>query len=607
MKKFTLIALAAVLLTLGSAQAVLETIDGRDWEVILDGTGGSSYSVGADSLTLTGNWSLWDHAYTSISVDVGHIIEFDLEQTGDGVAWIDDAGWYMMDNMTNWNTAQRGIYTTNIDWYWNHSTNEWFEFSAGTGNIVHVLIEFPTATDYLLTMDNGEQTLVLDRPIGGGLAPSGIGVFVMATWNTQQSTTVSDFYAGPSPYAWGPYPALGADGIDPDDDLAWNAPTAYTAQGYELYFRADDPNWIDQPRNIVNGASVATTETDPVTYALDTLDYGRTYYWRVDSIEPNDPAPIMHEGNVWSFTIIGAAPVIEIFDNGLTSLDLLDADLAAVVTDADNNMASVSWELLTGDYRYPAGAVASVTDTTSDLYAPTATFTTDTAGYYLVKLTATDGDAGTAEAIAEVRVLETACAAAQASGNWAGFDPFDSDIDCDIDMVDLAAFGAKWLSDIALAGQETWVGAVTSVPGYGIPNGGFELGTLDYWASAAWGAGTIIDAPADVYEGTYACALSGSDGVTMDALYVSEGSYSLTWWYKGDYNLLSVGFDGNMSTAAFVFTYPEDFDWTMSPGTVPDYTQFTLEFDVTSAGVIAPYVWGDTGSAFVDDFRLSKN
>lgn len=403
-------------------------------------------------------------------------------------------------------------------------------------------------------------------------------------------------------YATNVSPRNGATLVSVDADIEWGVPAGFTST---VVFGAD-PNVGDNPE-VVSADSV--TSHDP-----GTLDYSTTYYWRVTTHEPNDVGYIDRVGGVWAFTTEGAEPVIASFDNVLTSLDLLDADLAAVVSDADNNIASVSWEVLRDDIAYPAGAVAEVTpDEPVDLYAPTATFSTDTAGTYFVKVTATDADGAPANAIAEVRVLETACAAAQASGNWAGFDPLDSDTDCDIDMVDLAAFAAKWLSDIGLDGQEVWTGEVSYMPTpYGIPNGGFENGSLDGWKSETWASGEITDVPGDVQEGTYACGLlKSNDGVTTGVLDLPVGSHSITLWYKGDIPTFVCGFD-DATTATYNITSHvfDGVDYVLVTGAVPAYTQFTVEFDVTVAGTGHFYAWGNGeggGTGFVDDFRLNLN
>ena len=621
--------LVAVSLMAGSAMAGTVDVFGYSWE-----TTEATYELGLnpeilyvvnnpDSITVTDIWAGWASITTPLSIGAGDVMSYDRYLTNE---WRNRVGldWALSTWLEAYHSLPLDAAYANYDTWFEFADNnrETWAFTTATGWFELAASGSPTALastgiHYEISFDSASYSLTMTDIVTGAqiasataaLDPAAIGYWTFGLWNTEQDMTIENFviiYRR----ANRPTPANGATLVPTDQVLSWaapNEPNVVSVASYDVYL---DPNLADVT---AGDASIKTTEASASHTPAADLKFGTTYYWRVDSNVNYDfnpgGEPNMVAGGIWSFTVVGAAPLIESFDNVLTSLDLLDADLAAVVGDADFNMASVSWEVVTDDYRYPAGAVASVTDTTSDLYAPTATFTTDTVGTYIVKLTATDGDAGTAEAMAEVRVLETACDAAQASGNWAGFDPLDSDTDCDVDIVDFAALAAKWLSDIALDGLETWVGAVAYLPGYGIPNGGFELGTLGYWKSETWASGEITDVPADVQEGTYACALlKSNDGVTTGALDLPVGSHSVTLWYKGDIPVLVCGFD-NTTTAAYTITSPAD-GTTLVTGAVPDYTQFTVEFEVTVAGIGYFWAWGDgtgVGTGFVDDVRLNLN
>ena len=96
---------------------------------------------------------------------------------------------------------------------------------------------------------------------------------------------------------------------------------------------------------------------------------------------------------------------------------------------------------------------ASVTKTNDDLYAPTAELTADTAGTYQVQLTAIDSEGSEDSDIVSISVAEDACQAAQNAPDWVDFNYFDTDQDCDVDLVDFAAFAGQWLDDINLTAQ----------------------------------------------------------------------------------------------------------------------------------------------------------
>ena len=616
MKKFTLIWLCLFALMVSLAGADTVNINGRDWEAIPDGQGGTNYTVNSDGLMLTGSWARWIHAYTLVELEVGFIVEYDIELTKEGDPWVGDAGWYIMDNMTNWTMAQRGFWGNDVNWFADYQYGQWVEFAYGKDNVAHVRIEFTTATDYVMTITNTLQSHSFSNPIASGLTVDGIGVFSFYSWDTLQEITVSNFYAGPPQLSvWGTVPANGEDAASIESDLSWNAPVGFAPSHYEVYFRKGDPNFAGSD-NILDGDIIDGIETDPVTIAIDTLDYATTYYWRVDAFDPNDPNgtgegnPIRYEGSLLSFTAEGAAPVIDSMDNVRTAIGLPDAVVSAVVSDADKNLSSVTWQLLTDDPSNPVGN-ATLTDTTTDLYAPTASLSVDATGLYFVRLTVSDADGDVVRAICEVHVVATPCEGAQLSVNWTGFDPMDSDEDCDVDMVDLAVFAGKWLSDIGLADGEAYVGTPSYMPGaYGIPNGSFENGSLNGWASEPWGGAQITDFPPDVFEGDYAAYIHyPSGGVTAASLYLEEGSYSITLWYKGDIGTMGWGMDGNMTTAGYTLKGAAA-DGAMVTGIVPDYTQFTFEFDITSAGDIGFYAWGwggESGTGFIDDVRLNSN
>ncbi|MBN1818533.1 MAG: PKD domain-containing protein [Sedimentisphaerales bacterium] len=97
----------------------------------------------------------------------------------------------------------------------------------------------------------------------------------------------------------------------------------------------------------------------------------------------------------------------------------------------------------------------SIMMTNADVYAPTVEYTTDFTGTYEVQLTATDAEGNVTSDTVQISVAEDACAAAQNAPDWAGFSLYDTDQDCDVDLVDFAAFAAQWLDDRNLIDQVT--------------------------------------------------------------------------------------------------------------------------------------------------------
>ncbi len=92
--------------------------------------------------------------------------------------------------------------------------------------------------------------------------------------------------------AYNAIPADGAKFIDPDADLSWTA--GFGGKLHTVYFGDN----FDDVNNATGGLPQGTT-----TYALDTLEPEKTYYWRVDELD----AITTIKGNVWSFTVAGTS------------------------------------------------------------------------------------------------------------------------------------------------------------------------------------------------------------------------------------------------------------------------------------------------------------
>ncbi|MFH1718230.1 MAG: PA14 domain-containing protein [Planctomycetota bacterium] len=112
----------------------------------------------------------------------------------------------------------------------------------------------------------------------------------------------------PSYEAWRPVPADGAKYVDPDTDLSWNS--GWGGRLHTVYF---GDNFDD-----VNNATGGVPQI-PTTYALDTLEMNKTYYWRVDEFT----GAVTYKGHVWSFTTTSGEGGIkgEYFNNTILSGD----------------------------------------------------------------------------------------------------------------------------------------------------------------------------------------------------------------------------------------------------------------------------------------------
>jgi hypothetical protein len=111
--------------------------------------------------------------------------------------------------------------------------------------------------------------------------------------------------------AWKPSPPDNARLVSPEADLSWNAGkggrmhTVYVGETF------------DEVDNATGGAPQI-----PTAYALDTLELGKTYYWRVDEF---DGATTL-KGDIWSFTT-GDASIGGIKGEYFNNLDLSGAPI----------------------------------------------------------------------------------------------------------------------------------------------------------------------------------------------------------------------------------------------------------------------------------------
>lgn len=91
----------------------------------------------------------------------------------------------------------------------------------------------------------------------------------------------------PPKIAWKPDPRNGAKFVGLDTDLSWMP--GWGAKMHTVYFGES----FEEVDNATGGMMLVDT-----TYALDTLEMSKTYYWRVDEFDGRDT----YKGDVWSFT-----------------------------------------------------------------------------------------------------------------------------------------------------------------------------------------------------------------------------------------------------------------------------------------------------------------
>lgn len=101
---------------------------------------------------------------------------------------------------------------------------------------------------------------------------------------------------------YNPTPADGAVGVE-SGAAAWSVPLSIVPAHYNVYLGTDL-----NPDTLVG--TVADSQINLGQFPLD-LGYGTTWYWQVEAVDPNEGGePVLYKGQVWSFTTLGAEPII---------------------------------------------------------------------------------------------------------------------------------------------------------------------------------------------------------------------------------------------------------------------------------------------------------
>ena len=132
-------------------------------------------------------------------------------------------------------------------------------------------------------------------------------------------------------------------------ELSWTAPVAYTGATYDVYLGTTEPNLLGPaPYGLTkqNATSQSATSISPSL----TLVNDQTYYWVVDSYEPNT-VPVLHQGVAWSFVAAPSDyfPIVTAGNSYITWVENLPQTVDAIVDDSDEgDIAAVAWEVISG-------------------------------------------------------------------------------------------------------------------------------------------------------------------------------------------------------------------------------------------------------------------
>ncbi len=156
--------------------------------------------------------------------------------------------------------------------------------------------------DYTITGTMAEYTLTFDSSTVPASAGRKIGVEFAntsgaSTWLGLDRVRLTLTKEGVNGMATFPFPADGATDVARDVVLSWTP--GIFAKTHNVYFgtNAADVNAAQPGNSLAVGAN-----QEPNTFDPGRLEYGQTYYWRVDEVNaPSSPGT--YKGKVWAFTV----------------------------------------------------------------------------------------------------------------------------------------------------------------------------------------------------------------------------------------------------------------------------------------------------------------
>jgi len=234
----------------------------------------------------------------------------------------------------------------------------WKPADSAVSHDVYMADNFDDVNDRAGSAFQGNQTFpsivvgFIGFPFPDGLVPGTTYYWaideVEADGTTKHKGPVWSFWIQ-SRSAYDPSPSDGGLYVDPDVTLGWTP--GFGAKLHAVYFGDD----LETVTNAADGEGQVAA-----TFTPGTLELGKTYYWRVDELDP--PATVV-KGDVWSFTTL---PVISITDPDLIGWWTFDEGGGNVAIDwsGHGNNGTV-----VGDPEWVDGIMKGALDLASDYVA----------------------------------------------------------------------------------------------------------------------------------------------------------------------------------------------------------------------------------------------
>lgn len=133
-----------------------------------------------------------------------------------------------------------------------------------------------------------------------------------------------------------PQPGAGEADVPDSPILQWNA--GYKAAEHDVYF-GQDAEAVAAADTTTGGIFRGTRSLDERTFDTGILEWGKTYYWRIDEVnETNAESP--WKGHVWSFTTADFL-VVDDFESYTDDMDAGEAIWQTWIDGIENNTGSI--------------------------------------------------------------------------------------------------------------------------------------------------------------------------------------------------------------------------------------------------------------------------
>ncbi|MCL5281239.1 MAG: PA14 domain-containing protein [Planctomycetes bacterium] len=323
----------------GSTAIKHELYFGTNQEDVKNGTGGTAkgtqVSPQFDTGALTGSTTYYwrvDEIEASGAKQVGDVWSFETVRPGGGIlgqyfATLNPAGNPVLTRLDpaidfNWgtNAPAPGVPAPNYSVRWTGEIDvpfaEKYTFYASVQGGIRLWVNGQLVIEYWMqhhmeveydgsiTLERGRYPIVMEF---ANLQWSGGSAIAHLSWSSP-SISKQIIPAGPlQPPYWAQaiYPRDKAVDVPQDVTLMWSA--GYKAKQHDVYF-GTDPAAVANATPQTADVYVGRQALDKGTYGPGTLEWNKTYYWRVDEVNDADAASPW-TGVVWSFTTANSVVV----------------------------------------------------------------------------------------------------------------------------------------------------------------------------------------------------------------------------------------------------------------------------------------------------------